>query len=308
MGTPALWIFFNVSVVAMLAVDLFIFNRDAHKISLREATIWSVVWVALSLTFNYWILYTHGATPAIEFFTGYLIEKSLSMDNVFVFLLVFRAFGVAPKFQHRVLFWGVLGALVMRGLMIAVGTALVHRFEWVLYLFGAFLVYAGVRMLLLGQKDLHPERNPVLHWARRVFPMHETHDEPRFFVTRNGRRAITPLFLALVAVESTDLLFAVDSVPAVFGITRDPFIVYSSNVCAILGLRAFYFLLAGVLPLFRYLDQGISSVLIFIGAKMLAEPWIHLSTFVSLVVVGGLLVTAMIASILSARAARARDA
>ncbi len=308
MGTPALWIVFNICVVAMLAVDLFIFNRNAHKISLREAAIWSVVWVALSLTFNYWILYNHGPTPALEFFTGYLIEKSLSMDNVFVFLLVFRAFGVAPKFQHRVLFWGVLGALVMRGLMIAVGTALVHRFEWVLYLFGAFLVYAGGRMLLLGQKDLHPERNPVLHWARRIFPMDETNDEPRFFVTRDGRRAITPLFLALVVVESTDLLFALDSVPAVFGITRDPFIVYSSNVCAILGLRAFYFLLAGVLPLFRYLDQGISSVLIFIGAKMLAEPWIHLSTFVSLVAVGGLLSTAMIASILSARAARARDA
>jgi tellurite resistance protein TerC len=307
MGSPELWIGFNLCVLAMLAIDLYGFNRHAHALSLREAALWSTVWVALSLGFDYWILRSHGVTPALEFLTGYLIEKSLSMDNILVFLLVFRAFGIEPRFQHRVLFWGVPGALALRGLLIALGVALIHQSAWILYIFGAFLVYAGMHLLIRGHKDFHPERNPLLAWARRNFRIGESR-EAHFLVTENGRRAITRLFLVLVVIESTDLLFATDSVSAVFGITRDPFLVYSSNVCAILGLRAFYFLVAGVLPVFRYLDAGVSSVLIFVGAKMLADPWIHVPTYISLAVVGCLLAAAMAASVVSARTARPTSA
>lgn len=304
MGTAPLWIGFNVSVLVMLLLDLGVFNRTPHAISLREAAAWSAIWVTLSLAFNYWILRAHGTAPALEFFTGYVVEKSLSVDNVFVFLLVFRAFGVAPRHQHRVLFWGVLGALVLRGLMIGIGAALVHRFAWILYLFGAFLLVAGARMMLRGHHDFRPEHNPLLRWARRVFPVSEGGEESRFFIREGAYWAVTPLLLALVVLESTDLLFALDSIPAVFGITRDPFLVYSSNICAILGLRAFYFLLAGVLPFFRYLDQGVSAVLIFIGGKMLVDPWVHLPTNLSLAVVAALLGISMAASLVAARVAK----
>ena len=301
MGTPALWIGFNTAVLALLLLDLGVFNRRAHVISLREATAWSLLWVALSVGFGAWILHSRGSRPGAEFFTGYLIEKSLSVDNIFVFLLVFRSFGVETRQQHRVLFWGVFGALVTRGAMIAIGAALVQRFEWILYVFGAFLLYAGGHLLIRGHKNMHPERNPLLGWAQRIFPMAKGQTGEHFFTIENGRLAITPLFLALVVVEATDVIFAVDSIPAVFGVTRDPFLVYTSNVCAILGLRALYFLLAGVLPLFRYLDAGISSALIFIGAKMLAEPWFHLSTYLSLMIVAGLLATAVTASLIGGR-------
>jgi TerC family integral membrane protein len=218
-----------------------------------------------------------------------------------VFLLVFPAFGVGSRFQHRVLFWGVLGAIVLRGTMIGLGTVLIQRFEWILYLFGAFLLYAGVHMLFRGHEDFHPERNPLLRWARRVFPMSESAEDQRFFAREKGRWAITVLFLTLLVVESSDVVFAVDSIPAVFGITREPFLVYTSNICAILGLRSYYFLLSGALAMFRYLDQGVSVVLIFVGVKMLADPWIHLPSLASLAVVVGILGTAMVASILSAR-------
>jgi tellurite resistance protein TerC len=308
MGTVALWIIFNTGVVAMLALDLGVFSRHAHKVSLREAALWSAVWVAMSLGFNLWILKAHGAMPALDFFTGYLIEKSLSMDNIFVFLLVFRAFGTEPRFQHSVLFWGVLGALVMRGVMIGLGAALVRRFTWILYLFGAFLLVAGVRLLLRGQPDFHPERNPLLRWLRRIFPLAKGPTGQQFFVQENGHNAVTPLFLALLVIEGSDLLFALDSIPAVFGITRDPFIVYTSNVCAVLGLRAFYFLLAGALPYFRYLDAGLSATLVFIGGKMLAEPWVHLPTLLSLLIVAGLLGTAMMASLIAARTSKQPNA
>jgi TerC family integral membrane protein len=308
MGTVALWLIFNTGVVAMLALDLGVFSRHAHKVSLREAALWSAVWVAASLGFNLWILRAHGAMPALDFFTGYLIEKSLSLDNIFVFLLVFRAFGIEPRFQHSVLFWGVLGALVMRGVMIGLGAALVRRFTWILYLFGAFLVVAGVRLLLRGHQDFHPERNPLLRWSRRIFPLAKGPTGQQFFVQENGRNAVTPLFLALLVLEGSDLLFAVDSIPAVFGITRDPFVVYTSNVCAVLGLRAFYFLLAGALPYFRYLDAGLSAALVFIGGKMLAEPWLHLPTPLSLLIVGGLLGTAMMASLIAARTSKQPNA
>jgi TerC family integral membrane protein len=301
MGTPALWVGFNLCVLLILAIDLGLFNRKAHVITLREAALWSAVWVTLSLSFNLWILLAHGHQSAVEFLTAYLVEQSLSMDNIFVFLLIFRAFGVEPRVQHRVLFWGVLGAIVLRGTMIGLGTVLIQRFDWILYLFGVFLLYAGLHMLIRGHKDFHPERNPLLRWARRIFPMAEITHHEHFFVSESGRWAITPLFLTLLVVESSDVVFAVDSIPAVFGITREPFLVYTSNICAILGLRSFYFLLSGALEMFRYLDDGVSAVLIFVGAKMLLEPWIHLSPLASLAVVAGLLGTAMAASIVVAR-------
>jgi len=300
MGTPALWVGFNLCVLLILAIDLGLFHRKAHAITLREAVLWSAVWVTLSLSFNVWIFLAHGHQPGVEFLTAYLIEQSLSMDNIFVFLLIFRAFGVEARFQHRVLFWGVLGAIVLRGSMIGLGTVLIQRFEWVLYLFGAFLLYVGAHMLIRGHEDFHPERNPLLRWARRIFPMATTAPDERFFVSEKGRWAITGLFLTLLVVESSDVIFALDSIPAVFGITRQPFLVYTSNICAILGLRSFYFLLSGALSMFRYLDDGVSAVLIFVGAKMLAEPWMHLSPLISLGVVAGLLGTAMVASIIAA--------
>jgi tellurite resistance protein TerC len=301
MGTPVLWIVFNACVIGALALDLGVFHRRAHQVSLSEAAIWSAVWILLSLGFNLWILQTHGRGPALEFLAGYVVEKSLSLDNIFLFLVVFRTFGVEPRLQHRVLFWGVLGALIMRGAMIVIGTALVQRFAWVLYMLGAFLLISGVRLLWRGQPEFHSEGNFILRWARRVFPVSANPSPERFFVVENGRRTVTSLFLALLALEVSDLFFAVDSIPAIFGITRDPFIVYTSNVCAILGLRAFYFLLAGALPYFRYFDTGLSAVLIFIGGKMLAEPWLHLSTYVALAAIGAIMGVAMAASIVAAK-------
>jgi tellurite resistance protein TerC len=258
--------------------------------------------VVVSLAFNLGLLHWYGRTRALEFFTGYLIEKSLSVDNLFVFVVLFRYFAVEPRFQHRVLFWGILGALVMRGAMIGLGVALISRFEWVLYLFGAFLVYAGAKMILHRDAEVHPERNPVLRWARKFLPVTKGYEGQKMFVRAEGVWRVTPLFLVLLVVETTDLAFALDSIPAVFGVTRDPFIVYTSNVFAILGLRAFYFLLAGVLPYFRYLGTGLSLVLIFIGAKMLGEHWVQIPTHISLFVVGATLSVAVIASIVAAQA------
>ena len=247
------------------------FHRRAHAIAPREAAIESAGWVALSIAFGFWIFFSHGRGSGLEFFTGYVIEKSLSVDNVLLFLLIFQFFRVDPRYQHRLLFWGVLGALVMRGAMIGVGTALIQRFDWILYLFGAFLLYAGFK-LFRADHTVHPEKNPALHWVKKILPMSQTDAGQRLFVRERGRWLATPLFLVIIVLETTDMVFAVDSIPAVFGVTRDPFVVYTSNVCAILGLRAFYFLLAGILPYFRFLDEGLAVVLMFIGGKMLAEP------------------------------------
>ena len=278
MGTLALWIGFNAVLLFLLTLDLGVFHRRAHAVSVREAAMWSVIWVALSLAFNFWIFRTYGGEKALQFLTGYLIEKSLSVDNIFVFVLIFKAFRVEPRFQHRVLFWGILGALILRGAMIALGTVLIQRFEWVLYLFGAFLLFAGIRLLLHKNKEIHPESNPLIRWAKKLFPISQDYRGQKLWIREAGRRIATPLFLVLLVIEGADLAFAVDSIPAVFGVTRDPFIVFTSNVCAILGLRAFYFLLVGALPYFRYLDEGLSVILIFVGAKMLAAPWVAVSS------------------------------
>jgi tellurite resistance protein TerC len=302
MGTWTLWAAFNAGVALLLLLDLGLFHRRAHTISIREAAVESAVWVALSVGFGFWIFFSHGRGPGLEFFAGYVIEKSLSLDNVFIFLLIFQFFRVDSRYQHRLLFWGVLGALVMRGAMIGVGTLLIQKFTWVLYLFGAFLVYAGFK-LFGAEHSVHPDKNPVTRWVRKFLPVSQSESGPRLFVREGGRWMATPLFLVVIVLETTDLVFAVDSIPAVFGVTRDPFIVYTSNVCAILGLRAFYFLLAGILPYFQYLDEGLAIVLMFIGAKMLAEPWVHISTGTSLAIVGGVIAVAVIISVIAARAA-----
>lgn len=309
METPWwLWLIFSVVVLIMLALDLGVFHRRAHVVSLREAAIWSFVWVALSLVFNAGIWYVEGTPKALEFFTGYLIEKSLSVDNIFVFLVLFQYFGVEPRYQHRVLFWGILGALVMRGILIAAGVVLIARFHWILYVFGAFLVWAGVKMMFHKPEDVHPEKNPVFRWARKFLPVTKEYHGQRFFVREGGLWRVTPMFLVLLVVETTDLAFALDSIPAIFGITHDPFIVFSSNVFAILGLRAMYFLLAGVMHYFRYLNFGLSAVLIFIGLKMLSEKWIVVPTWLSLVIVGVLLGGAVAASLVANAADRRREA
>ena len=267
-----LWIGFTVAVFGMLALDLGVFHRNAHSVSLREAAIWSVVWVALSLTFNAVIWAWYGSQIGLEFLTGYLIEKALSVDNIFVFILIFSFFGVPSKYQHRVLFWGIFGALVMRAAMIWAGAALIEQFHWIIYIFGAFLVFTGIRMALQKEDEqLHPEENPVVRLFKRFMPVSPEYHGQSFFVRNAGKLMATPLLVVLLLVESTDLVFALDSIPAIFGITDNPFIVYTSNVFAILGLRALYFLLAGVMDKFRYLKLGLSVVLVFVGVKMLLE-------------------------------------
>ena len=306
MGTPLLWLEFNLFVLVAIALDLGVFHRRPHKIELREALAWSLVWIGLSVLFGIGILRYSGHQAALEFFTGYLIEKALSVDNLFIFLIIFRTFAVNPRLQHRVLAWGILGALVMRGALIAVGAELIEHYSWVLYLFGAFLVYAGVRMFFTKKESLHPEENFVVRFAQRHLRVSREYHGERFFVTQIGKRLATPLFVVLLIVEITDVTFAVDSIPAVFGITHDPFIVYTSNVFAILGLRALYFLLAGALDRLRYLDAGLGGVLTFVGAKMLAERWVHIPVQISLGVVVGILLIALAASLLFPGKSRAQ--
>jgi TerC family integral membrane protein len=298
MDTPLHWIGFISFVLVAVALDLGVFHRKAHKISAKESLVWSVVWITLALAFGLWILHGYGRQPALEFFTGYLIEKSLSVDNLFVFLVIFRVFAVKDEYQHSVLAYGIVGALLMRGIMIAAGAALVERFEWVMYLFGAFIIYAGLHMLLAREVESHPENNFLVRYVSKHLRLTRGYRGERFFVREEGKRYATPLFLVLLVVEITDVTFAVDSIPAIFGITRDPFIVFTSNVFAILGLRALYFLLAGVLDKFAYLKIALALVLIFIGAKMIAEPWLHISVGVSLGVVIGMLAIAVVASLL----------
>jgi tellurite resistance protein TerC len=297
-----LWIGFNVFVLAMLALDLGVFHRKAHVVSFKESMTWTVVWVALALLFNAGIWHFSGSQKALEFFTGYVIEKSLSVDNVFVFAMLFSYFAVPPLYQHKVLFWGVLGALVMRAAMIALGAALIAKFSWIIYLFGAFLILTGIKMVLKREEEIHPERNPVVRWFKKLVPVTSDYREDKFFVVENGLRHATPLFVVLLLVEFSDLIFAVDSIPAIFAVTTDPFIVYTSNVFAILGLRSLYFALAGVINKFHYLKIGLGVVLSFVGGKMmLAHSPYKIDTLVSLAVVVGIIAASIVASILRPR-------
>jgi tellurite resistance protein TerC len=297
MGTPLEWIAFNALILIAIVLDLRVFHRHPHKVGLREAAIASFCWVGISVLFGLGVFYLRGKQPALEFFTGYLIEKALSVDNLFLFLVIFRAFAVEDRFQHRLLEWGVVGALVMRGILIGVGAELIEHFSWVLYVLGGFLVYAGIR-LFFKKDEVHPEKSRIARFAGRHLRVTREYHGADFFVRDAGKLFATPLFVVLLVVEITDVTLAIDSIPAVFGITRDPFIVYTSNVLAILGLRALYFLLAGIIDRLRFLDEGLVVVLVFIGGKMIGERWVRVPVDTSLAVVGGVLLVALLASVL----------
>ena len=301
-------ILFNLFILALLALDLGLFNRRPHTPSLRETSLWYAASLALALVFNVGVFFWRGPEPALQFLTGYILELSLSMDNVFVFALIFSYMAVPLSCQHRVLFWGILGALVMRSIFIVAGVALVSRFAWIFYVFGAFLVFTGLKLLLEKQREFHPERNPVLRLARKFFPVTAGYEGSSFFVRDRGSLLVTPLLLVLLLVETTDVLFAVDSIPAVFAITQDPFIVYTSNIFAIVGLRTLYFLLAGAIAKFRYLHPALAVILILVGVKMLAAHIYKPPTWVSLALICLIFGAAICLSLLHERSPRAGDA
>ena len=296
------WVAFNAFVIAMLALDLGVFHRNAHEVRMKEALGWSAVWIAMALAFNVWVWFQLGPQKGTEFLTGYLIEKSLSVDNVFVFAVLFTFFGIPAQFQHRVLFWGIFGALVMRAAMIFAGAALISNFTWIIYVFAALLVITGIKMVVGTHEAIDPEKNIALRALRRFMPVTKEFHGQKFFVRQNGVLAATPLFAVLLCIEMTDLIFAVDSIPAIFAITQDTFIVYTSNVFAILGLRALYFALAGLLPYFHFLKYGLGVILVFVGIKMSLghTPW-KIDTMVSLGVVISVLTLSVIASVVHRR-------
>jgi TerC family integral membrane protein len=300
-GEVALWVAFNAFVLGMLALDLGVFHRKSHAVGMREALIWSAVWIALALVFNVGVFLVRGGEAGLAFLTGYLVERALSIDNIFVFVLVFTYFQVPAQYQHRVLFWGILGALVMRALMIAAGVALIEQFHWVIYAFGAFLVFTGARLATGKEKEVHPERNPVVRLFRKVMPVAADDRSGGFFVRRAGAVMATPLFVVLLLIETSDLLFALDSIPAILAITTDPFVVYTSNVFAILGMRALYFAIAGLMTLFRYLNYGLSAVLVFVGLKMIGSDVYEVPIAVSLGVIFLLLAASVAASLWASR-------
>jgi len=291
-----LWVIFNVFVLGVLALDLLVLHRKAHAVSLREALAWSCVWVSLALLFALGVYFFRGGEKALEFLTGYVIEWSLSVDNLFVFLVIFSYFAVPPIYQHRVLFWGILGALVLRAIFIATGTALLTNFHWMIYVFGGFLIFTGIKLLFAGEEKIDPEKNPAVRLVRRFMNVTPDYHGQQFFIRKDGRLWATPLLLVLIVVETTDVIFAVDSIPAIFAITLDPFIVYTSNVFAILGLRALFFLLAGVMDMFRYLKVGLSFVLCFVGIKMVIVDFYKIPIGISLGVVAGILGISILAS------------
>ena len=307
--TPWHWAGFILCVMFFLALDLGVFHRRAHVVKFKEALTWTAIWVTLSMFFAAALVPLRGRQEAVEFVTGYLIELSLSMDNVFVIALIFAYFRVPSQYQHRLLFWGILGALIMRGVMIAAGAALIERFMWTLYLFGAFLLFTGFKMMFVGDVQVHPEKRLVIRLARKLFPVSTEIDSQKFTSRLNGQLALTPLAIVLLMVETTDLIFALDSIPAIFGVTTKRFIVFTSNVFAILGLRSLYFVLAGMIDYFRYLKIGLSLVLVFIGVKMLIDPHSHapqwfqaqIPTSVSLLVVGVIILTSILLSVTAAR-------
>jgi tellurite resistance protein TerC len=296
------WILFNLFVLGTLVLDLGVFHRRAHAVKFREALLWSVMWIALAGIFAGIVYFWHGRSSSLQFVTGYVIELALSVDNLFVFLLIFRYFRVPPGHQHKVLFWGILGALIMRAIFIVAGVSLIRRFHWIIYGFGALLVYSGIKLFSQENAEIHPEKNPVLRLFRRLMPVTKDYDDDKFFVRRHGLYA-TPLLVVLVVMETTDLLFAVDSIPAVLAITLDAFIVYTSNVFAILGLRSMYFALAGMMEMFRYVHYGLSIILIFVGGKMLVSHYIDIRTEVALGIVGAILAVSVGASMLKPRKA-----
>ncbi len=313
---PLIWIGFILFVLALLGLDLGVFNRKAHAIAVKEALAWSAFWISLAMIFNVAIYFMYerhlfgvgleighelsGKQAALQFFTGYVIEKSLSLDNIFVIALIFAYFRVPGMYQHRVLFFGILGALILRGLMIAAGSALIARFNWIVYVFGAFLILTAVKMLIERHDNLEPEKNPFIRLARKLFPLSSEIDGERFFTRVGNKRAVTPLFLVLLMVESSDVLFAVDSIPAIFAVTRDPFLVFTSNIFAILGLRSLYFALAGVMDKFRFLKMGLVFLLAFVGVKMLLSHHHPIPTVVSLSIIAGILGVSILASIFGA--------
>ena len=307
MGTMLVWGGFILFVLAMLAIDLGVFHRTSHTVSIKEAGIWTVVWISLATIFGLGLWLRNGSEQALAFAAGYVIEYSLSMDNIFVFVLIFTFFAVPASYQHRVLFWGIIGALVMRGVMIAAGAALIKQFHWIIYFFGAFLVFTGIRMAFHDNSEIHPEKNPLIRLFRRIMPVTSDYRGDRFFVREAGKLMATPLFLVLLMVESTDLIFAVDSIPAIFAVTTDPFIVFTSNVFAILGLRSLYFILAGAVDKFHYLKLGLSAVLTFVGIKMLITEWYKIPIALSLLVIVGLLGAAVVASLIRARRATSAE-
>jgi tellurite resistance protein TerC len=301
---PWFWVAFCAGTALLLALDMFVFHRKAHEPSLRESALWTVFWCSLALLFNAWVWWEFGHTAGMAFFTGYLVEWSLSMDNVFVFVVIFAYFGVPLKYQYRVLFWGILGAIGMRLTFILVASGLLHRFDWILYVFGAFLIYTGIKLASAHGVEANPDKNPVLRFARRYLRVAKGSHGDKFFVREDGKLLVTSLFMVLLVIESTDVVFAVDSVPAIFGITREPFIVFTSNVFAIMGLRALYFLLAGVMGLFRYLHYGLSAILVFIGIKMVLHHYWDPPHWQPLLVIVTLLAVSIITSLMAARRER----
>ena len=315
-----IWIGFIAFVLGMLALDLGVFNRKAHVIKISESLAWTAFWVALALAFNVlvYFLYEHhwmglgqeagfeltGGQAALQFFTGYVIEESLSLDNIFVIALIFTYFGVPAMYQHRALFWGIMGAIVMRGTMIVGGLALIRRFEWIIYVFGAFLIFTAIKLLAGKQERMEPDKNPLVRLARRLYPVSPGFEKEKFFIRLNGHRAVTPLFLVVLVVESSDVLFAVDSIPAIFAVTRDPFIVFTSNIFAILGLRSLFFTVAGLMDKFRYLNISLAFVLGYVGVKMLLSHYYPIPIPISLAIIAAILSSGILASLLAARRQR----
>jgi len=305
LGSIWKWVFFNTFVLVMLAIDLGVVHRRAHEVKLKEALGWSAIWIALAMGYNLVIYFRLGPSKALEFLTGYLIEKSLSLDNLFVFLLIFSSFHVAARHQHKVLFWGIIGALVMRAVFISMGVTLIHRFSWIIYVFGGVLIASGARMALAKGKSIHPEKSPVLKLFRRKMPIAENYEGEKFLAKQNGRWVATPLLVVLLTIETADLMFAVDSIPAVLAITTDPFIVFTSNVFAILGLRALYFVLARMMNMFHRLHYGLSIILVFVGTKMILSAWdIKIPTSITLGVVASVAALSILTSLIWPKASQ----
>ena len=292
-----LWAGFIAFIIGMLVLDLLVFQRDEHEIKVKEALLWTLFWIVLSLIFNVGIYYFMGINYALEFLTGYLIEKSLSVDNIFVFIMIFSYFRVHSKFQHKILFWGILGAIVMRAIFIFAGVAIIEKLHWAIYVFGVFLVIIGIKMAFEKEKEIHPDKNPVLRVFRKVFPVSDHLTGNKFFIKESGKIMATPLFVVLIVIETTDIIFAIDSIPAILSITLHPFIVFTSNIFAILGLRALYFAISGVMKLFAYLNYGLSLILVFVGVKMLIVDFYKIPVHIALMVVGGILLISILLSV-----------